>query len=125
MRGAEAEIAIVPVPDPEQILAVVIPAAGFAPQIGGDDHGHEHFLRAGPIHLRPHDAGGLVQGAQTQGKPGVNAAGQLADHASADKQLVADDFGVAGGFFQSGNVGMAPAHEDTSRNGFAFIFAAW
>jgi hypothetical protein len=41
---------------------------------------------------------------------GVDAAGQLADHAGADHQLVGNDLGIGGGFLEGGYVELAGAH---------------
>ena len=51
MRRAEAEVPLVAIFEPEQLLAVKVPAAGFLPQLGGGRDRHQHFLRARPVQL--------------------------------------------------------------------------
>ena len=68
----------------------------FVPFLHG---GHQEFQVAGPVHFLPDDALDLLQHAPTERSPGVNASGELADHAGAHHQLVAGDFGIGGGFF--------------------------
>src|SRR5687768_15474782 len=46
MRRAEAEITLVPVFKPYQLLAVFFPAAALLPQLGGRGDRHEQLLRS-------------------------------------------------------------------------------
>ena len=114
VRGAEAVVALMAVLEAQEFLAVVFPTPGFAPQVGGLHGRHEDFLSARPVHFLAHDVRGLVQGPQTQRQPRIDAGSELANHARADQQFVADDFSVARGFFQSGDVPLTPAHRCTS-----------
>ena len=114
MRGAEAVVALMAVLEAQEFLAVVFPTPGFAPQVGGLHGRHEDFLSARPVHFLAHDVRGLVQGSQPQRQPRIDAGSELANHARADQQFVADDFSVARGFFQSGDVPLTPAHRCTS-----------
>ena len=100
MGGAHAVVAVVAVFKAQQFLAVKIPTARFLPQVGGLHGGHEHFLGAGAVHFLAHDLGGFVHRAQAKGQVGINARSQLADHAGAGEQLVADDLGVGRGLFK-------------------------
>ena len=84
-------VALVPVADAQHLLAVVVVAAGFAPEIGRLDRRHQHFDRAGAVLLLAHDGADLVQDAQAQRQPGVDAGRLLADHAGAQHQPMRDD----------------------------------
>ena len=54
MGRAKAEVTLVAIGKPQQLRAVVVPAAGFTPQLGGLHGGQQDFLGAGPIHLFTH-----------------------------------------------------------------------
>ena len=110
MGGAEAVVAVMPVLEAQEFLAVLLPAAGFLPQFGGLHHGKQHFDGACGVHFAADDVLGLFQRTQSQRQPGVDAARELAYHAGAHQQLVADHFGIGGGFLQGGDVVTAPAH---------------
>ncbi len=88
VRGAEAVIATMAVINAKEFLAVVIPAAGFTPQVSGLNHGHEHFHGTGAVHFLTYDLSHLVDGAQAERQVVVNTAGELADHARAHQQFV-------------------------------------
>ncbi len=77
LRGRlENEVALVPVLQAQQLRAVLVPASGLLPQLGGLHHRHQQFDRAGAIHLLAHDGLDLAQHAQAQRHPGVDAGGQ-------------------------------------------------
>ena len=100
--GAETEIAIVPVFDAQQLRPVLFPAAGGLPKLCRMNPGHQHLLGAGTIHLFPDDGLDLVQYPLAHGKPAIDSGCGAADQAGAQHQLMADDFGVGGNFFQGG-----------------------
>jgi hypothetical protein len=104
---ADDEVAVVAVLEAQQLGAVEIPAAGFLPQLGGLHGGHQHLDGAGTVHFFPDDRLDLAQGAQAQGHPGVDAAGEAFDQAGTHHQLVADDFGVGRGFLEGGEEELA------------------
>ncbi|MNZ43497.1 hypothetical protein D3C78_611000 [compost metagenome] len=110
MGRADAELAIVAVLDAQQLGAVLLPAPGFLPQLGRLDRRHQHLEGAGGVHFLAHDVLHLAQHAQAHRQPGVQAGGELADHPGAQQQLVADDHGVGGGFFQGRDQILAGAH---------------
>jgi len=70
--------------------------------------------RAGAVHLLAHDVLDLAQHAQAQRRPGVDAGGELAQHAGLEHQLVADDLGVGGGFLAGAKVELRQAHRHGS-----------
>src|SRR5690606_12589345 len=72
--------------------------------------GHRHLDRAGAVHFLAHHRFDLAQHAQPQRRPGVQAGGELADHAGLEHQLVADDLGVGGGFLFGAEVELRKAH---------------
>ena len=111
MRGAKAVIAVVAVLEAQQLLAVVLPAAGLFPEVAGDDHGHEQLGEPGGVHFLAHHALHVFQGLQAQRQVDVHAGGELADHAGAQQQLVADHFRFGRGFLERGDVGGAETHQ--------------
>ena len=96
VRGPEAEVPPVAVLQPEQRLAVLVPAPALLPQLGGDHGRHEHLLGPGTVHLVAHDRFHPLHGAQAERQEDVDAARDLADHAGTHQQLVAHDLGVGG-----------------------------
>ncbi len=97
MGGAEAEVPLVAVLEAQQLRSVLLPAAGLLPQLRRLHRRHQHLQGAGAVHLLAHDALDLAQHPQPQRQPGVESGGELADHARAQHQLVADHLGVGGG----------------------------
>ena len=93
-------VALVAVADAQHLLAVVVVAAGFAPQLGRLQRRHQQLDRAGAILLLAHDGADLVQHAQAQRQPGVDAGALLADHAGAQHQPVRGDLGLLRRFLQ-------------------------
>ena len=110
MGWPQAKIPLVPVPDTQQLGAVLLPAAGFLPQLRRLHHRHTQFLGAGFVHFFPHYGLHLAQHPQSQWQPGVEAGGQLADQAGAQHQLVTDHLGVGRGFFLGGDKEVTGAH---------------
>src|SRR4029077_16533618 len=96
VRRAEAEVAVVAVLQPQQLAAVLLPAAALDPQLRGNHRGHEDLLRARAVHLLAHDALEAPDGAEPEGQEGVDAARHLADHARTDEEAVSHDLGVRG-----------------------------
>ena len=86
----------------QQFRAVLFPAAGLLPQLGRLHRRHQQFQRTGAIHFLAYDAFHLAQYTQPERQPGVYAGRQLADHAGAQHELMADHLGVGGGFLQGG-----------------------
>jgi len=100
----------VAVPDPEQEVAVDVPAARLLPQLRRLDRRHEQLEGACPVHFLPHDPLDLAQHPQAEGHPGEEAGGQPADEPCAQHQLVADDLGVGGHFLEGREWQLGEAH---------------
>ena len=84
-------VALVPVDDAQHLLAVVVVAAALAPEIGRLDRRHQHFERPCPVLLLAHDLLDLLQDAEAERQPGIDAGRLLAEHAGAQHQPVRDD----------------------------------
>ncbi len=106
----EAEIALVPVLEPEQLLAIEVPASGFSPQLRRRGDGHEQFLRSRPIHLFANDAFDFTEHSQAQREIGVDSGRDLPDQAGAQHEAMADRFSLAWIFSQCGDKGFGNAH---------------
>ena len=98
--GLNHEIAPMAVLDAQQLGAHLVKAAGFLPQLSGLHHRHGHFNGTSAVHFFAHDGFDLAHHAQPHGHIAIDPGAQLFDHAGARHQLVADDLGVRGGFFQ-------------------------
>ncbi len=66
MRRPEAEVALVAVLEAQQFRAELAPSAGFHPQLGGNDAGHQKLECTGTIHFLAHDVLDLAHGAQAR-----------------------------------------------------------
>ena len=110
MGGAQAVITFIAVLEAQQFLAVMLPAARLLPEIGGLDHGHEQFLKAGGIDLLAHHIGDFVNDFKPQRQINVQAGSEPAHHARTQQKFVADHLGVGRGFLEGGNVTGAEAH---------------
>ena len=106
----EAERALVPVLDAQQLGAILLPAPGFLPQVGRLHHRHQDFLCARGVHFLAHDGFHLAQDAQTQRQPTVQSGREFADHAGAQHQLMADDLRFRWSFLERGHEQTACAH---------------
>ena len=104
MRWPQAEGALVAVGKAQQFGAVLLPAPRFLPQLGGLDHRHQQLQGAAAVHLLAHDLLDPPQYLEAQRQPGVEPRGQLADHAGAQHELMADGFGAAGNFAGGGQM---------------------
>ena len=110
VRWAVRELGLLAVADLQQLAAEFLPASGFFPQLARLDRGHQHLDGAGAIHFLADDVLDLAQHAQAERRPGVQAGGELADHAGAQHQPMADDLGIAGGFLRGIQVELGQAH---------------
>ena len=106
----EQHVALVPVLDAQHLLAVIVVAAGFAPEIGRLDRRHQQFDRAGAVLLLAHDRADLLEHAQAERQPGVDARRLLADHAGAQHQPMRDDLRLFRRFLQDGQEIAGKAH---------------
>jgi hypothetical protein len=98
--GAVQHVAAVPVLDAQHLLAVILVAPAFAPQLRRLDGRHHHLDGAGAILLLAHDPAYLLQYPQTERQERVNARCLLAHHPGSQHQAVRDDFGFLGRFAQ-------------------------
>ena len=71
---------------------------------------HQQFDRAGAVLLLAHDGADLVQHAEAQRQPGVDAGRLLTDHAGAQHQPVRDDLRLLRRFLQDGQEIAGEAH---------------
>ncbi len=101
VRGSEHAGEAAPVLKAEEFFAVVVPASGALPQLAGLDNWHQDLLGARGIHLFADDLLDLPQDAPHERQVGVDAAGEAANVARAEEQLVADQLRLAGHFAQS------------------------
>ena len=108
-------VALLAVGDAQHLLAVIIIATAFAPQIGRLQGRHQHFHRTGAILFLAHDLLDLLQDFPAQRQPGVDPGALLADHAGAQHQLMRDNLGIRRGFFQDGQEKSGQAHRYQSR----------
>src|SRR5690606_20489717 len=81
------------------------------PELGRLNQRHQNLLGSGAVHLFPHDSFNITQHSQAHRQPAVQARGQLADHAGPQHQLMADNLGIGGSFFECGNQKTASAHD--------------
>ena len=91
VRRPEAEVPLVPVLEPEELLAIEVPAPGLLPELRRRGDRHEDLLRPRLVQLFADDAFDLPNDTQAQREVRVDAGGDLADHAGAQHQPVADD----------------------------------
>ena len=96
MGGAEQVVGALAVLEPEDVGAVVVPAAGRLVGLAGQDRGERQLLGAHVVHLLADDGLDLAEHPQAQRQPGVDARRGAADVAGADQQAVARDLGVVG-----------------------------
>jgi hypothetical protein len=108
--GLQREVARVAVLEAQQLVAHLVPAPGLVPKFGGLHHRHDQLHGAGAVHLLPNDGFHLADRAQSHRHVAVDAGGDLADHAGAQHQLLADDFGIGRGFLEGEQMELAGAH---------------
>ena len=107
---SEAEITVVTILKSCQLRPVLLPATRFLPQLGGLDHRHGNLQGAGPIHFFPDHLFHFPEHAQAQWHPVINPRGDPANQSRAQHELVTDDLGVRGCFFQGGQQKLTGAH---------------
>ncbi len=108
---SQAEIPLVAVLQTRKLRTVLFPASRFLPQFRRLQGRHQHFQRAGTLHFLPYDPFHVVQDADTQRQPGIQAGGKLADQAGANHQLVAGDLGIGRCFFDGIERKLGSAHD--------------
>ena len=100
--GPVQHVAVVPVADAQHLLAVVVVAPGFAPEISRLNGRHQDLDRAGAVLLLADDGADLVQHPDAERQPGVAARRLLPDHAGAQHQPMRDDFRLFRRLLQNG-----------------------
>ena len=88
---AVEHLALVPVLDAQHLLAVGVVAAGLPPEVGRLDGRHQELDRAGAVLLLADDGVDLVEHAQPERQPGIDAGRLLSDEAGAQHQAVGND----------------------------------
>ena len=106
---SETEVALVAVADAQQLLAVLLPAPGLEPELGGLDRRHRELDGAGGVHLATDDRHQLLEAAPAGRQVGVDPRGELLDHPGAHHELVGDDLGVVRDLARRVQVVTAPA----------------
>ena len=89
-------VAVVPVADAQHLLAVIVVASGFAPEVGRLDGRHQNLDRARAVLLLADDGADLVQHPDAERQPGVAARRLLPDHAGAQHEAMRDDLRLLG-----------------------------
>ncbi len=110
VRGPEQHVALVPVADPQHLLAIGFVAARFAPEIGGLDRRHEELDGAGAVLLLADDGIDPVEHAQAERQPGVDPGGLLSDQPGPQHEPVRDDLGLFRGLAEDGQEIAAQTH---------------
>ena len=100
VRRPIEHVALVPVADAQHLLAVVVVAAGFAPEIRRLDGRHQDLDRARAVLLLADDGANLVQDPDAERQPGVAARRLLPDHAGAQHEPMRDDLRLLGRLLQ-------------------------
>ena len=95
VRRAVEHRPLVPVGDPQHLLAVVLVATALLPELGRLDRRHQGLVRAGRVHLLAHDLLDPAQHAKAERQPAVDAGRALPDHAGAQHELMRDDLRLA------------------------------
>ena len=78
-------------------VALLTFAAGLLVELDRDEGGHQHLLAALAVHLFADDALDLLEGGPGEGEVGVDAGGDLVDHAGAEEELVRGGLRLCGG----------------------------
>jgi hypothetical protein len=84
-----------------------------APEIGELERRHQQFQRAGAVLLLAHDLLDLLQDAEAERQPGIDAGGLLPDHAGTQHQPMRDDLRLFRIFLQNGQKEPRQPHGNT------------
>ena len=110
------QLALVAVGDAQHLRTVGVVAAALAPEIGELQRRHQQFQRAGAVLLLAHDLLDLLQHAEAQRQPGIDAGRLLPDHAGAQHQPMRDDLRLLRIFLQDGQKEPRQSHGQYSGN---------
>ena len=100
----------VPVLEPEHGLAVIHVPPGLLPQFHRLEARHDDLLRPGPVHLLADDVDDLLERPPPQRQIRIRAAGDLADQARPDHQLMTGDLRLGGHFLHRRDQHLAVSH---------------
>ena len=100
VRRSVEQVALMPVPDAQHFLPVILVAAALLPQRRRLDRGHQHFLRARGVLLLAHDVGDVVQHAEPGRQPGIDAGRRLPHEARPQHEPVGGDLRLGGHFLE-------------------------
>ncbi len=101
---------LVTVLDAEHGLAVIHGPAGLLPELQRLEAGHQDLLGSGAVHLLADDLDDLLERPPAERQIGIRAAGDLADQAGADHQLMAGDLGLRRDFLHRRYEHLAISH---------------
>ena len=110
VRRADDEVPVMTVLEAQQFRPIVLPAAGFLPQLSRLNRRHQELERAGAVHFLADDILDLAHTTQAYGRPGIDARGQSTDQAGAQHQAVALNLSLAGVFLGGIDRVFGPAH---------------
>src|SRR5438105_9723872 len=87
--------------DAEHLLAVIVVAPAFAPELSRLYCRHQQFDRAGAVLLLPYNSANLVEHAQAQWQKRVDAGRLLPQHAGTEQEAMRNDFRFFRGLAQN------------------------
>ena len=105
-----SEVRALAVLEAQELLAVLIPAAGFLPQLARNDRGQEDLLATRPVHFLANNSRYLLDDPPPDGQERVHPGGDLAQVAPAYHQDMRGDFGLGRGLFERRNQGLGKSH---------------
>src|SRR5205807_167793 len=97
---AVQHVAFMAVLNAQHLLAVIVVAPAFAPELRRLDRRHQHLDGTGAVLLLAHDATDLPQNPQAERQEGIDAGSFLPDHPRPQHQAMGDDFGLLWSFAQ-------------------------
>ncbi len=96
--------------DAQHFGTVGVVASALAPQIGQLQRRHQQFDRAGAVLLLAHDLLDLLEHAETERQPRIDARRLLPHHAGAQHQTVGHDLRLLRRLAQDGQEVVGQAH---------------
>ncbi len=107
MRHGEDELCAFAVLEVEQVLAITASRPDSCPKLNRIQRWEKEFL-ADLVHLVANDGNDLVERPLAERQIAVDASAELADISSTQKEFVACDLRVCGGFAEGGNEELRP-----------------
>ena len=96
VSGGHDQSALAAVLQGEEVVAKGVPATGLFPEFDRLEDGQAEFLASCGVYLLADDVLDLAEGAPCQGQVGVDASGDLGDHARLEHEAVADGLRLGG-----------------------------